>query len=165
MGYWRSVHGDRDLVGGEKKGKEMVELGLRNGFGLRNRKRGSSFLFRSEAQICDDDAITYQKRNGTALLSGVKMIPRFDGKNAYWWLINVEQYFDGRGIPEEEKLSWAWLAMEGQEEIQWWYHWKSNKQDATWWDFVKALLKNSNQNLILIFGFKKRDRNLGSKIT
>ncbi|KAJ1422786.1 hypothetical protein SESBI_12833 [Sesbania bispinosa] len=40
------------------------------------------------------------------------MIPRFDGKNAYWWLINVEQYFDGRGIPEEEKLSWAWLAME-----------------------------------------------------
>ncbi|KAJ1382774.1 hypothetical protein SESBI_43950 [Sesbania bispinosa] len=70
------------------------------------------------------------------------MIPRFDGKNAYWWLINVEQYFDGRGIPEEEKLSWAWLAMEGREEIKWWYRWKSSKQNATWWDLVKALLKN-----------------------
>ncbi|KAJ1408682.1 Retrotransposable element Tf2 [Sesbania bispinosa] len=70
-----------------------------------------------------------------------KMIPRFDGKNAYWWLINVEQYFDGRGIPEEEKLSWAWLTMEGWEEIQWWYCWRSNKQDAMWWDFVKFLLK------------------------
>ncbi|KAJ1400504.1 hypothetical protein SESBI_29489 [Sesbania bispinosa] len=71
----------------------------------------------------------------------LKMIPRFDGKNAYWWLINVEQYFDGRGIPEEEKLSWAWLAMEGREEIKWWYRWKSSKQNATWWDFVKALFK------------------------
>ncbi|KAJ1430896.1 hypothetical protein SESBI_07488 [Sesbania bispinosa] len=62
-------------------------------------------------------------------------------KNAYWWLINVEQYFDGRGIPEEEKLSWAWLAMEGREENKWWYRWKSSKQNATWWEFVKALLK------------------------
>ncbi|RDY13994.1 hypothetical protein CR513_01000, partial [Mucuna pruriens] len=34
----------------------------------------------------------------------VKMMPRFDGKEAYWWLIQLDRYFRTTGVREE--LSW-----------------------------------------------------------
>ncbi|KAJ1380158.1 hypothetical protein SESBI_46257 [Sesbania bispinosa] len=68
------------------------------------------------------------------------MIPTFDGKEAYWWLINVEQYCDTMGISDEMKISRAVETMRGQA-LDLWFCWRWSNQNATWWVFVKAVLK------------------------
>lgn len=50
----------------------------------------------------------------------MKMIPRFDGREDFWWLINVEQYFEAIRVREEEKLSWVWMALRG-DAFSWWF--------------------------------------------
>ena len=36
-----------------------------------------------------------------------RLIPRFDRSEAYGWVINAEQCFADRKVPEEMKLSWV----------------------------------------------------------
>lgn len=59
------------------------------------------------------------------------MISTFDGKEVYWWLINVE-------VPE--KLSWDVMALRG-DALKWWFCWKESNQNETWQTFEKAVLK------------------------
>src|ERR1044072_2708175 len=76
---------------------------------------------------------TSNKREG-------KAIPTFDGKEAYWRLIKVEQQCEAMEMAEEKKFSEAEMALTGDAFV-WWYFWKTNNQNAKWWDFAKALLK------------------------
>ncbi|KAL6545696.1 hypothetical protein OROGR_009570 [Orobanche gracilis] len=48
------------------------------------------------------------------------MFPRFDGREAWGWLISVEQYCDAKGIAEEKKFSEAEKSLCGDALI-WWY--------------------------------------------
>lgn len=66
------------------------------------------------------------------------MIPTFDKKEAYWWLIKVDQYFEAIGMPEEMKLSWAAaMALRG-DALKWWFYRKESNQNVTWWTFEKV---------------------------
>jgi len=73
---------------------------------------------------------------GTAFL---KMTQEFEGKEAYWWLINLEQHFEAIGILDEEKIRRVAKAMQGRDFV-WWFVWKGGHPIASWWDFEKALI-------------------------
>ena len=68
------------------------------------------------------------------------LIPRFDGREAYWWLIQAEQYFGSR-MSEEMKLEWAVAFALRGDALDWWISWKESHPNTYWWNFVKAILK------------------------
>ncbi|CAI8587895.1 unnamed protein product [Vicia faba] len=68
------------------------------------------------------------------------LIPRFDGREAYWWLIQAEQYFGSR-MSEEMKLEWAVAFALRGDALDWWISWKKSHPNTCWWNFVKAILK------------------------
>ncbi|KAL6532886.1 hypothetical protein OROGR_013846 [Orobanche gracilis] len=67
------------------------------------------------------------------------MFPRFDGREAWGWLISVEQYCEAKGIAEEKKFSEAEKSLCGDALI-WWYFWKKRNQRAPWLNFMIALM-------------------------
>ncbi|KAI5387811.1 hypothetical protein KIW84_073776 [Lathyrus oleraceus] len=69
------------------------------------------------------------------------MIPRFDGREAYWWLIQAEQYFGSRRMSEEMKLEWTVAFALRGDALDWWISWKESHSNTCWWNFVKAILK------------------------
>lgn len=70
----------------------------------------------------------------------MKMIPTFEGVEAYMWLINVEQYLSAMGTPEAEKIPAAAKAFRGCV-FSWWLRWIWHNTSATWWTFMKAMIK------------------------
>ncbi|XP_057420044.1 uncharacterized protein LOC130714167 [Lotus japonicus] len=74
------------------------------------------------------------------------MFPEFDGREAYGWLIMVEQHCEAKGVSEEEKFSGAEKALTG-EAFMWWFCWRRRNQKATWWEFVEALLRKFEPEL------------------
>ncbi|XP_058763105.1 uncharacterized protein LOC131636510 isoform X2 [Vicia villosa] len=73
-----------------------------------------------------------------------KVLPIFDGtEDAYWWLIQLDRYFEAnRWISEKMKVDWVTLfALRGEASL-WWYSWKKNHQSATWKEFEMAFIKN-----------------------
>ncbi|KAL6496380.1 hypothetical protein OROGR_029638 [Orobanche gracilis] len=48
------------------------------------------------------------------------MFPIFDGREAWGWLISVEQYCEAKGIAEENKFSEAEKSL-CRDALIWWY--------------------------------------------
>ncbi|CAI8608218.1 unnamed protein product [Vicia faba] len=69
------------------------------------------------------------------------LIPRFDGREAYWWLIQAEQYFGSRRMSEEMKLECAVAFALRGDALDWWISWKESHPNICWWNFVNAILK------------------------
>ncbi|CAI8609138.1 unnamed protein product [Vicia faba] len=69
------------------------------------------------------------------------LIPRFDGREAYWWLIQAEQYIGSRRMSEEMKLEWAVAFALRGDALDWWISCKESHPNTCWWNFVKAILK------------------------
>ncbi|KAI5430197.1 hypothetical protein KIW84_034682 [Lathyrus oleraceus] len=69
------------------------------------------------------------------------LIPRFDGREAYWWLIQAEQYFGSRRLSEEMKFEWVVAFVLRGDALDWWTSWKESHSDTYWWSFVKVILK------------------------
>ncbi|KAL6513165.1 hypothetical protein OROGR_020651 [Orobanche gracilis] len=67
------------------------------------------------------------------------MFPIFDGREAWGWLISVEQYCEAKGIAEEKKFSEAEKSLCGDALI-WWYFWKKRNQTAPRLNFMIALM-------------------------
>ncbi|KAL6532153.1 hypothetical protein OROGR_014123 [Orobanche gracilis] len=59
-------------------------------------------------------------------------------REAWGWLISVEQYCEARGISEEKKFSEATRSLR-RDAYYWWY--SRQNQRAKWWDFVMTLLR------------------------
>ncbi|CAI8599154.1 unnamed protein product [Vicia faba] len=53
-------------------------------------------------------------------------IPRFDGREAYWWLIQAEQYFRSRRMSEEMKLERVVAFSLREDALDWWISWKES---------------------------------------
>ena len=70
-----------------------------------------------------------------------RLILRFDGSDAYWWLINAEQYFGVRRVPEEMKLSWIVAFAFEKKALKWWVSCKESNHNAIRWTFQKAVLR------------------------
>lgn len=56
------------------------------------------------------------------------LIPRFDGRDANWWLIQAKQYFGSRKMNEGMKFCWV-------------ITYKQNNLNTCWLDFAKAAFK------------------------
>lgn len=75
-----------------------------------------------------------------------EMIPGFNGKEGYWWLVNAEQYFENR-LPEEMELSLVCAFAIRGKALKWWVSWKESNHNATRWTFEKAVLKQIQPEL------------------
>ena len=67
------------------------------------------------------------------------MIPLFHGDEAYTWVDRVEHFFEIRGVPEEEWVSVAMVAMEGKA-LTGFHWWEETTPIQTWEVFKEAVM-------------------------
>ncbi|MCI26474.1 hypothetical protein A2U01_0047669, partial [Trifolium medium] len=72
-----------------------------------------------------------------------KVVPRFDGtEDGYWWLIQLDRYFEANTwLGEERKVGWVTAFAFSGYAFSWWFNWKKGKQDVTWKTFERAFIK------------------------
>ena len=66
-------------------------------------------------------------------------IPLFQGDDAYAWVDHIERFFEIRGVPEEEWVSVAVVAMEGKA-LTWYRWWEETVPLRMWESFKEAVV-------------------------
>ena len=74
-------------------------------------------------------------------------IPLFQGDDAYAWVDRIERFFEIRGVPEEEWVSVAIVAMEGKA-LTWFRWWEETVPIRTWEVFKEAVVRRFQPELI-----------------
>jgi hypothetical protein len=75
-----------------------------------------------------------------------KQLPDFMGTDPVGWITAAERFFEKNEVPSRDKLQWAFMSMEGEEAMLWFYSWTQENIDADW--------KSFSITLIIRFGFK-----------
>ena len=71
----------------------------------------------------------------------------FHGDDAYTWVDRVERFFEIRGVPEEEWVSVAMVAMEGKA-LTWFRWWEEIAAVQTWSIFKEAIIHRFQPELV-----------------
>ena len=74
-------------------------------------------------------------------------MPLFHGEDAYTWVDRVERFFEIRGVPEEEWVSVAMVAMEGKA-LTWFRWWEDTAPIQTWSGFKDAIIRHFQSELM-----------------
>ncbi|CAJ2665659.1 unnamed protein product [Trifolium pratense] len=72
-----------------------------------------------------------------------KVVPRFDGtEDGYWWLIQLDRYFEANTwLVEERKVGWVTAMAFSGDAFSWWCNCKQGNQNITWEAFERAFIK------------------------
>ena len=71
----------------------------------------------------------------------------FHGDDAYTWVDRVERFFEIRGVPEEEWVSVAMVAMEGKA-LTWFRWWEEITAVQTWSMFKEVIIHHFQPELV-----------------
>ena len=94
-----------------------------------------------------DDGPSGQRRARTLDLWRKLEIPLFQGDDAYAWVDRIERFFEIRGVPKEECVSAAMMAMEGKA-LTCFKWWEKTVPLRTWEVFKEAVVRRFQPELI-----------------
>ena len=121
--------------------------------GGRNRERHHDDA--SEGVRADGDASLGNRRGRGGELWRKIEIPLFFGEEAYAWVDRMERYFEVRGVPEDQWLYVAKIAMEGKA-LPWYRWWEENTTFHSPANFKKAVVKRFQPELVHLAEHKAR---------
>jgi hypothetical protein len=68
-----------------------------------------------------------------------KQLPDFMGTDPVGWITAAESFFEKNEVPSGDKLQWAFMSMEDEQAMMWFYYWCEENPDADWKTFSIAL--------------------------
>jgi hypothetical protein len=70
-----------------------------------------------------------------------KQLPDFMGTDPVGWITAAEKFFEKNEVPSCDKLQWAFMSMEGEQAMMWFYYWCEENPDADWKSFSTAMMR------------------------
>jgi hypothetical protein len=70
-----------------------------------------------------------------------KQLPDFMGTDPVGWITAAERFFEKNEVPSRDKLQWAFMSMEDEQAMMWFYYWCEENPDADWKSFSMAMIR------------------------
>ncbi|CAJ2654089.1 unnamed protein product [Trifolium pratense] len=70
-----------------------------------------------------------------------KQLPDFMGTDPVGWIAAAEWFFEKNEVPSRDKLQWAFMSMEDEQAMMWFYYWCEENPDADWKTFSMAMMR------------------------
>lgn len=70
-----------------------------------------------------------------------KELADFTGTDPAAWIVRAEKFFEKNAIHSGDKMQWAFMSMEDEEALLWFYSWTQEHIDADWDSFSHALIR------------------------
>jgi len=68
-------------------------------------------------------------------------LPDFIGTNFVCWIAVAEKFFEDNPIQPCDKLQWAFMSMEDEEAMFWFYFWCQENPETDWKSFSMAMIR------------------------
>ncbi|MCI52275.1 neurobeachin-like protein, partial [Trifolium medium] len=77
-----------------------------------------------------------------------KQLPDFVGTDPVGWITATERFFEMNEVPSRDKLQWAFMSMEDEQAMMWFYYWCEENPNADWNSFSIAMIREFGAQMV-----------------